>query len=90
MNAVTIQLPDPLLRHLEIQAQQVKIPVEQYIVFTLSRQTSPVYEVTTATEEEIRERELRLAALRQSLGQPDAAAARRRAEWRIKRGLARN
>ena len=76
MNTVTIQLPDHLLQNLKTQAQQVKIPVEQYIVFTPSRQTSPVYEVKTATAEEIQEQELRLAALRQSLGPPDVAAAR--------------
>jgi crotonobetainyl-CoA:carnitine CoA-transferase CaiB-like acyl-CoA transferase len=77
MSTITIQLPDYLLQNLKTQAQQVKIPVEPYIAFTLSRQTSPAYEVKPATVEEIHEQELRLAALRQSLGQPDMAAARR-------------
>lgn len=77
MNTLTIRLSDHLLHSLQTQAQQVQVPLEQYIVFTLSRQTSPVYEVTPATTEEIQEQELRLAALQQSLGPPDVASARR-------------
>ena len=77
MNPVTIQLPDPLWQHLTAQAHEAKLPVEQYIVFRLAQQTASAYEVKTFTGEEIQEQELRRAALRQSLGQPDMTAARR-------------
>lgn len=70
MSVVTLELPETLLETIKQEAEQAKVSVEQYIVFTLSRQSNPHYKVIMATTDEIREQEIKFAALRQSLGQP--------------------
>lgn len=71
MSVINLELPETLLKNIKAQAQRAQVSVEQYIVFTLTRQSTPAYEVKPATAEEVHEQELKFAALRQSLGQPD-------------------
>jgi hypothetical protein len=77
MSVITLELPETLLRNIKAQAKQAKVSVEQYIVFTLSLQSTPAYKVKTATAKEIREQELKFAALRQSLGKPNLEATKK-------------
>lgn len=77
MSVVTLELPETLMETIKKEAAQAKVSVEQYIVFTLSRQSNTAYKVTPATPDEIREQELKFAALRQSLGNPNRNATKR-------------
>lgn len=77
MSVVTLELPDTLLENIKAQAGKAQVSLEQYIVFTLSRLSTPAYEVKVATANEFREQEIKFAALRQSLGKPDIEAAKR-------------
>ena len=75
MSALTLDLPDHLLQNLKARAQKEQISVEQLIIFTLARQTTPAYSVEAVTDSEVREQERLHAALQQSLGHasPDEA-----------------
>lgn len=68
MSTLTLNLPDQLLRTLQLQAQKAGVSLEELIIFTLTRQSASGYEVTALAEDAVREQQLRRAALRQSLG----------------------
>ena len=53
MNKVTLNLPKTLYRNLEIQAENEGIPLTQYIVYVLIRQTEGEYTVRVVPEQDV-------------------------------------
>ncbi len=53
MNEVTLHLPKTLYRNLEILAENEGIPMPQYIVYVLIRQTAGEYTVRVVPEEDV-------------------------------------
>lgn len=68
MGRLTVRLPDSLHQQLETGAQDEGVSLNQYIVFALTRQTTPVYTVRATPEAEIAEQHAEYAALRERLG----------------------
>lgn len=67
MARFTLRLPETLHRQLKEQANLEDISLNQYIVYSLTRQATSAYGVYAHSEEEIIQREGRFTALRQSL-----------------------
>ncbi len=53
MNKVILQLPKTLYRNLEIQAENEGIPLTQYIVYVLIRQTEGEYRVRVVPDQDV-------------------------------------
>jgi hypothetical protein len=53
MNEVTIKLPNTLYRNLEVLAENEAVPLNQYIVYILTRQMSEGYTVRVVSDEDI-------------------------------------
>jgi inner membrane protein involved in colicin E2 resistance len=66
---LTVKVPEPLFLNLQAQAENEGITLEQIVVYALTRQTTPAYEVRETTDEEVREQKRRHDALLQSLRQ---------------------
>lgn len=64
---INVKVPEPLFLNLAAQAKSEGVTLEEIVVYALTRQTTPVYEVRELTDENLREQERRHAALTQSL-----------------------
>ncbi len=53
MNKVTLSLPKTLYRNLEVQAENEGIPLTQYIVYVLIRQTEGEYTVRVVPDHDV-------------------------------------
>lgn len=67
MSRFTLRLPQTLHRQLKEQASQEGVSLNQYIVYSLTRQVAPAYTEYAASKEEMEQREARFKALRESL-----------------------
>jgi hypothetical protein len=69
MSRLTVRLPDSLHRQLETGARDEGVSLNQYIVFALTRQTTPAYTIRAIPESEQAEQQAQYDALRARLGQ---------------------
>lgn len=53
MSEYTLQLPDTLFQHLEQLAIREGVPLNQYLIYALTRQVASAYMLQTATPSEI-------------------------------------
>lgn len=67
MSRLTLRLPQTLHRQLKEQAHEEGISLNQYIVYSLTRQVAPAYMIYARSEEDIAQQEARFKALRESL-----------------------
>ena len=74
MSRVTLQLPETLHHHLASQAQREGVSLQQYILYTLTRQLAQTYTVHVVSEEGGAQQQAQFAALLEELGQPAPAA----------------
>jgi HicB family len=74
MSRVTLQLPETLHRHLASQAQLEGVSLQQYILYTLTRQLAYSYTVQVVSEEAVAQQQTQLAALLAAMGQADPEA----------------
>jgi hypothetical protein len=74
VSRVTLQLPETLHRHLVSQAQREGVSLQQYILYTLTRQLAHSYTVHIVSEEAVAQQQTQFAALLAELGQADPAA----------------
>lgn len=68
MGRFTVRLPDTLHRELESRAQQEGVSLNQYLVYTLTRQITPAYTVQVLPDAEIQHQRERFNALLEQLG----------------------
>ena len=73
MGRFTLRLPETLHKELEERAQLEGISLNQYIVYTLTRQIASSYQVQILPEASIREQRTRYDALLAKLGQTSTA-----------------
>ena len=73
MSRLTLRLPQTLHRQLKEQAHLEGISLNQYIVYSLTRQVTSAYTAYAHSEEEVVEREAQFTALRERLkkGSPE-------------------
>jgi predicted HicB family RNase H-like nuclease len=69
MSRLTLRLPETLHRQLETLAKRENTPLNQYIVYALTRQVTLVYPVQAISEEAVAQQRTDFTALLQSLGQ---------------------
>lgn len=69
MSRLTVRLPESLHRQLETGARDEGVSLNQYIVFALTRQTTPAYTIRATPESELAEQRAQFDALRARLGQ---------------------
>ena len=77
MSRLTLRLPETLHRQLEVQARREGVSLNQYIVYTLSRQLTQSYTVHAVPEETMAQQQAQFTALLRKLGQasPEAISA---------------
>jgi hypothetical protein len=68
MSRITLRLPATLHRELETLAQREQTSLNQYIVYTLTRQVTGAYTVRPLSEEEVSSQQERFHTLLQELG----------------------
>lgn len=73
MSRLTLRLPETLHRQLETLAQVEETSLNQYIVYTLTRQVTQAYVVQPVSAKAIAEQKASFAALRKKLGQASPA-----------------
>src|SRR5689334_19450608 len=76
MIRLTLRLPETLHHQLEAQAKRESVSLNQYIVYTLSRQLTQSYMVHTVPEETVAQQQAQFTALLQQLGQASPEAIR--------------
>ena len=69
MSRLTLRLPETLHRQLEAQAKREGVSLNQYIVYTLSRQLTQSYTVHAVPEEMVARQQAQFTALLRQLGQ---------------------
>ena len=69
MSRITLQLPETLHRHLVSQAQREGVSLQQYILYTLTRQLAHSYTVHVVSEEAVAQQQEQFGALVAELGQ---------------------
>ena len=67
MSRLTLRLPQTLHRQLKEQASEEGVSLNQYIVYSLTRQVAPAYMKYATSQEEMEQQETRFKALRESL-----------------------
>jgi hypothetical protein len=75
MSRFTLRLPETLHNELETRARQEGVSLNQYIVYTLTRQITPTYTVQILPEENIREQREQFQKFVESLGKLSMAEA---------------
>ena len=68
MSRLTVRLPNSLHEQLETGAREEGVSLNQYIVYALTRQTSPLYTIRATPESAIAEQRAQFDALRARLG----------------------
>lgn len=68
MGRFTVRLPDTLHRELESRAQQEGVSLNQYLVYTLTRQITPAYTIQVLPDADIQHQRERFNALLERLG----------------------
>ena len=71
MSRLTVRLPESLHRQLETLAKQEHTSLNQYIVYSLTRQTTQTYTVEEVSYQALREQRIAYEALLDRLGQAD-------------------
>jgi hypothetical protein len=69
MSRLTVHLPETLYHQLTTLAKDEEIPLNQYIVYALTRQVTLAYTVQTVPERALVQQRASFTALLQSLGQ---------------------
>jgi hypothetical protein len=69
VSRVTLQLPETLYRHLASQAQREGVSLQQYILYTLTRQLTHSYTVHVVSEEAVTQQQEQFGVLLEELGQ---------------------
>jgi len=67
MTRLTVRLPESLHRQLDTLARREGVSLNQFIVYTLTRQSVPVYTVRAQSDAEIEAQRAQLAALRERM-----------------------
>ena len=70
MGRFTLRLPETLHQELETRAQREGVSLNQYVVYTLTRQVATSYSVHLLPEEHVKEQRVKYEALLESLGRP--------------------
>lgn len=73
MSRLTVRLPASLRRQLETMARDEGVSLNQYVVYALTRQMTPVNTIRVTPESEIAEQRVRYDALRARLGKASPA-----------------
>ena len=68
MNEITLRMPNSLYRNLENLAKKEMIPMNQYILYLLTRQVSQDYAVRVIPEAEVAEQKASFDRLLEKLG----------------------
>ena len=76
MSRLTLRLPETLHRQLEAQAKREGVSLNQYIVYTLSRQLTQSYTAHAVPEEMVARQQAQFTALLRQLGQASPEAIR--------------
>ncbi len=74
MGRFTLRLPETLHNELESLAQQEGVSLNQYIVYTLTRQVASTYTIQVLPEESIKQQKASFEKLLDSLGEPSLSA----------------
>lgn len=74
MGRFTLRLPETLHNELESRAQQEGVSLNQYIVYTLTRQVASTYTIQVLPEQLIKEQRASYEKLLDSLGEPSLSA----------------
>lgn len=74
MGRFTLRLPETLHNELESRAQQEGVSLNQYIVYTLTRQVASTYTIQVLPEETIKQQKVSFEKLLDSLGEPSLSA----------------
>ena len=82
MNEITLQLPNTLYMHLEILAEKESIPLNQYIIFILTRQMSEDYTVRVIPDHDIENQKASFNSLIKKWGKISSSEADRILESR--------
>ncbi|MBX3059662.1 MAG: toxin-antitoxin system HicB family antitoxin [Anaerolineae bacterium] len=86
MSRFTLRLPETLHNELETRARQEGVSLNQYIVYALTKQVSPVYTVQMVSKENIREQQEQFQEFQKSLGETSKAEAQ---AWLLEREASR-
>jgi len=73
MSRLTLRLPETLHRYLKAQAKREGVSLNQYIVYTLTRQVQPAYTVQAVPENAVAQQQEQYTALLQGLGEASSA-----------------
>jgi hypothetical protein len=76
MGRFTLRLPETLHNELEFRAQQEGVSLNQYIVYTLTRQVASTYTIQVLPEENVRQQKANFEKLLDSLGEASLATTR--------------
>ena len=68
MSRLTLRLPDSLHRELESRAENEQVSLNQYLVYSLTRQVSMGYSVSPLPEGAVEQQKIAFEALLQRLG----------------------
>ena len=68
MGRFTVRLPDTLHHELESRAQQEGMSLNQYVVYTLTRQITPAYTIQVLPDADVQRQGERFNALLERLG----------------------
>lgn len=85
MGRFTLRLPETLHHELEMRAKREGVSLNQYVVYTLTRQVAAAYTVQVLPEENIKQQQSSYRKLLETLGQPSLAATK---EFLLEREMA--
>lgn len=74
MGRFTLRLPETLHNELESRARQEGVSLNQYIVYTLTRQVASTYTIQVLPDAAVKEQRAKYDKLLQSLGEPSIQA----------------
>lgn len=72
MSEYTLQLPETLVQQLEHLAVREGVPLNQYLVYALTKQVAWAYAIQVSTPQQVAQQQRELEGLWQSLSKPSA------------------